>query len=259
MNKLTRPDYVPLDFWIEFQELDANSLVHSAFKRVIFGDGKYNTARAMKTAWIAIEAARYKRWVDFLDKCETRCSGSESFDIQGRYKALAMHVKNLAYMKNEDFLKMLTNKQRAAQLRETIKAGKYFLKLLENNYLGGGYSGCDLNSSEVSSLKKYVIDKSFDNQSKLFKIIQDARFEVVRNSFNRDLASKDLLGKAKDYFYSDECNQVGNERRQIVNDYEKELGSICVSGSYRSSSESKECKAACPRFLRLCKYSKNAR
>jgi sulfide:quinone oxidoreductase len=36
-------------------------------------------------------------------------------------------------------------------------------------------------------------------------------------------------------------------------------GSICVSGSYPSNSESKECRAASPRFLMLCKNSKKAR
>jgi uncharacterized membrane protein YeaQ/YmgE (transglycosylase-associated protein family) len=36
-------------------------------------------------------------------------------------------------------------------------------------------------------------------------------------------------------------------------------GSICVSGSYPNSSESKEGSAAFPRFLMLCKHSKKAR
>jgi hypothetical protein len=44
-----------------------------------------------------------------------------------------------------------------------------------------------------------------------------------------------------------------------VLDYRFENGSICVSGSYPSNSESKECRAASPRFLMLCKNSKKAR
>ncbi|WGZ93845.1 MAG: hypothetical protein QJT81_18975 [Candidatus Thiothrix putei] len=40
--------------------------------------------------------------------------------------------------------------------------------------------------------------------------------------------------------------QFGTQGHYLI-----DFGSICVSGSYPNSSESKDCKAACPRFLML--------
>lgn len=141
-------------------------------------------------------------------------------DVDGKsvYGTLAIHIRNFANIRTEDFSNMQSPGERAERLRGAVSAGRRFLLMVKKLNSVSDYRDCVVDCLDYKQLEKEVLDECNRPGSKIDWAIREAAMDASIKAYGRESE-----GKGGGYLYSDEAGMRAESRHASLGDYEAEL------------------------------------